>query len=677
MKVKSIFTIALFQISFIFSLLGQTNKTMTIVDFLSIPSLSNSELSNDGHQVIYQLASSDWKENKQISHIWKKDLETNQLIQLTNSVKGENNPMWSPDGKYILFTAKRDGAEETQAYLINPNGGEAQQLTKHKTAVKNVQWSSDGQSVYFLSSDAKTKEQEKKDKLKDDVFAFDENYEQVHLWHMGIRDSEAKKITDGDFSVNSYEISRDGKTIIFNKAVNPLLGYGHLTEIWSMNADGSNAKQLTFNTISESDARLSPDGKQILFTASTNEKFEQYYNSNLFILPASGGNALIPIKNNKYEVTDAQWSADGKSIYLLLNMGVESQLFTFNLSDSKLTQITSGQHSISKWNYNYKLDQHLIGINNSKNAGDLYLMQGINFKSAKKITEVYDYLDKEFLLPQQGKISWKGADGVIVEGLVIYPIGYKAGVKYPLVVQTHGGPAASDQYGISLRYTHYHAVLAGMGYIILLPNYRGSTGYGNDFFRDMVGSYFRNAHLDVMKGVDFMIENGWVDGDKMVKMGWSAGGHMTNKIITFTNRFKAASSGAGAVNWISMYSQSDVRNNRTPWFGGTPWQKNAPIDVYWNNSPLKDIHKVKTPTLIFVGASDDRVPPPQSVELYRALTSLKVPTHLYMAPREPHGWGELRHRLFKVNAEIEWFNKYALNKTYDWEKAPGDDHEKE
>jgi dipeptidyl aminopeptidase/acylaminoacyl peptidase len=204
----------------------------------------------------------------------------------------------------------------------------------------------------------------------------------------------------------------------------------------------------------------------------------------------------------------------------------------------------------------------------------------------------------------------------------------------------------------------------------LQPNYRGSTGYGDDFLRDMVGHYFQNAHLDVMAGVDELIRRGIVDPDHLVKMGWSGGGHMTNKIITSTTRFKAASAGAGAANWISMYAQSDVRTYRTPWFGGTPWQKDAPISAYWDNSPLKEVWKVTTPTIFLVGEKDVRVPSPQSVEMYRALKSNHVPTHLYIAPREPHGWAELRHVLFKMNVELDWFEKYAMNRTYTWEKAP-------
>ena len=285
------------------------------------------------------------------------------------------------------------------------------------------------------------------------------------------------------------------------------------------------------------------------------------------------------------------------------------------------------------------------------------------------MTRVHEGLAREFKLPRQERVSWKGADGTPVEGLLYYPLDYAVGQRAPLVVQTHGGPQASDKFGFG-GWSSYVQVLAAKGYGVLKPNYRGSTGYGERFQRDMVGSYFKNSHLDVMTGVDHVIQMGVADGERMVKMGWSGGGHMTNKIITFTNRFKAASSGAGAANWISMYAQSDVRTYRTPWFGGTPWQKGAPIDLYWEHSPLKYVANVTTPTLFLVGEKDVRVPPPQSVEMHRALKANGVPTRLYMAPREPHGWGELRHQLFKVNVELDWFERYVTKRPYTWEKAP-------
>ncbi len=670
MKVKILILSILISLLSFFSSNGQSKKAMSIVEFLNIPGISNPALSPDGKQFVYVLSSSNWKKNKQINHIWRHDLDGRNLIQLTNGLSGENSPLWSPDGKFISFIAKRGSSELNQVYMIRNLGGEAKQLTHHKTAVRSVQWAPDGRNIYFLARDPKTTEEKNQEKRKNDVYAKDEDYKQVHLWKMEPGDSAARRLTGGNYSVNSYKLSRDGKTIVHSRAISPLYDESTTNELWIMNNEGEEAKQLTSNNIPEFSAQLSPDGTQILFIADANKKFEDYYNTNLFFIPTRSGDPVMHLKEIPYEISDANWGPDGKTIYLLMNMGAESQLFSYDPEVKKLKQITSGNHSLGRWDYSWKLNQHIFSVNHSSNPGDLYFMEGDNYKGAMQISHIYDYLEEEFELPRQEKISWKGADGVDVEGLLYYPVDYLKGEKYPLVVQTHGGPASSDMYGFSRSNSRYNAVLAGKGYMVLQPNYRGSTGYGDEFLRDMVGSYFKNSHMDVMAGVDYLIGKGLADPDKLIKMGWSAGGHMTNKLITFTDRFKAASSGAGAANWISMYGQSDVRIYRTPWFGGTPWQENAPIDLYWEHSPLKDIHKVTTPTIFLVGGNDVRVPPPQSVEMYRALKSNQVPTHLYIAPREPHGWRELHHRLFKINVELDWFAKYALNEDYIWELAP-------
>jgi dipeptidyl aminopeptidase/acylaminoacyl peptidase len=440
--------------------------------------------------------------------------------------------------------------------------------------------------------------------------------------------------------------------------------------VWVMDATGGAAVALTSNGVAESGSTLSPDGSQVLFLAQANERFDTYYNANLFVMPTAGGAARDLTRDFGHEVIDAAWSKDGRTIYFLANLGVHSQLFELAVAGGAPRALTTGNHAIGGWSYLPARGQHVFTKDDPVNGGDVWTMTS---GAPAQVSHVFDRYPRDFRLPRQEKITWKGADGVTVEGLLFYPLDYQAGQRYPLVVQTHGGPQASDKFGFG-RWNNYTQVLAARGYVVLQPNYRGSTGYGDPFLRDMVGHYFVNAHLDVMTGVDHLIAIGLVDGDRMVKMGWSGGGHLTNKIITFTTRFKAAASGAGAANWISMYAQSDVRTYRTPWFGGTPWQVKAPIDVYWEHSPLKYVSNVTTPTIFLVGEEDVRVPSPQSVEMYRALKSLGVPTHLYIAPREPHGWGELRHELFKVNVELAWFEAYATKRPYTWETAPADGH---
>ena len=644
-------------------------RPMTIVDLISIPVVSAPQLSPDGTQVVYVQADADWSANKRISHLWRARTDGTEVVQLTFGTDNETEPRWSPDGRQVVFIGKRNGTEVSQVYLLSMGGGEARALTSHATAVSAPAWSPDGASVYVLAADAKPEAQTAREKAKDDVYAFDENFQQRHLWKVAVASMAEARVTSGDFSVLSYDLSTDGTKIAHHRAPSPNFGDTDRGEVWVMDAAGANAVALTKNTVPESGASVSPDGSMVLFLSQANDRFEIYYNANLFVVPASGGAARELTRDIGHELTDAVWSRDGRAIYAVANMGVHSQILEIPAAGGTAKALTNGNHAIGGWSYLAAQGRHVFTKDDATNAGDVWTM---TTGAPVQVSHVFDRYAKDFRLPRQEKVEWKGADGATVEGMLFYPLDYQAGQRYPLVVQTHGGPQASDKFGFG-RWGNYTQVLAARGYVVLQPNYRGSTGYGDAFLRDMVGSYFKNSHLDVMTGVDHLIKIGLVDGDRMVKMGWSGGGHMTNKIITFTNRFKAASSGAGAANWVSMYAQSDVRTYRTPWFGGTPWQKNAPTDLYWEHSPLKYVANVTTPTIFLVGQEDPRVPSPQSVEMYRALKSLGVPTHLYIAPREPHGWGELRHELFKVNVELDWFETHVTKRAYTWETAPGAD----
>ncbi len=652
------------------ALMAQAPRPMTLVDIINLPQVNDPQLSPDGRQIVFVESVANWKADKRIGHVWRVNADGSSLAQMTRGTEGENSPRWSPDGKSIAFIAKRGAEPESvaQIYVISASGGEARLLTAHATAVSNIEWSPDGAIIYFRAADPKPDAQKAREKLKDDVFMFDENYEQQHLWSVAVAGGAEHRITQGAYSVLAYRLSEDGKKIAFHRAPTPLIEDGDQSEVWVMDAGGANARQITHNHVQESDAELSPDGSQVLFLSQANRQFDTYYNGKVFVEPSGGGEVRLLMPDLPYEVSQASWSKDGRSIYFLANMGVHTELFKVGVQGGKPEQLTNGKHAITAWTMSGPSNTHVFTSHEMTSPGEVWIMEA---GSPRKVTEISERAAREFKLPRQERIVWKGEDGVTVEGLLYYPLDYQEGKHYPLVVQTHGGPQSSDKFGFGGG-QNYVPVLAAKGYAVLQPNYRGSTGYGDDFLRDMVGHYFKNAHLDVLAGVDYLIKEGIADPDHLVAMGWSAGGHMTDKLITATTRFKAAAAGAGAANWISMYAQSDVRTYRTPWFGGTPWQKDAPIAAYWDNSPLKDVWKVKTPTIFLVGQNDVRVPQPQSVEMYRALKSNGIPTHLYVAPREPHGWAELRHVLFKMNVELDWFEKYAMNRPYTWEKAPAD-----
>jgi dipeptidyl aminopeptidase/acylaminoacyl peptidase len=650
---------------------AQAPRAMTLVDLVALDRLVEPQLSPDGTMVAYQLNMTNWKANRRVPHLWVQPTAGGPAVQLTSGDVPDTTPRWSPDSRTILFI--RAG----QLATVPAAGGDVTVVSKHAANVSSPAWAPDGATAYFLSIDPRSAEQAKREELRDDVFALDEDYRQRHLWRIAIATGAETKITSGDWSVVSYRLSRDGGRIVMGRAPTPLADDSGHGELWMANADGSGAVQLTHNGIEEVDPAISPDGREVLFLATANERLEPYYSGGLFVMPSEGGPPRRLMPGFPYDVQRAAWAPEGRTIFLAANMGVHSELFRLDPGAAAPAQLTDGRHSIpaqpapSVWSLVPAAGRMVVQFDEPTRYGDVYTMALTPGAQPRRVTRVYDTLVRDFRLPRQEQIDWKAPDGTTIEGLLFYPLDYEPGRRYPLVVQLHGGPAESDAFGF-WGWMDYIQVLTARGWMVMRPNYRGSAGYGDAFLRDMVGGYFTHAHLDVLAGVDALVARGLADGDRLAVMGHSAGGHLVNKLITVTDRFKAAASAAGAANWISMYAQTDTRVDRDLWFGGTPWQKDAPFSVYWDQSPLKDAWRVTTPTIFLYGENDARVPMQQGLEMFRALKANGVPTHLYVAPRDQHQWTELRHQLFKGNVELEWFERHVRGQSYAWESAPGD-----
>jgi dipeptidyl aminopeptidase/acylaminoacyl peptidase len=647
---------------------AQAPRPMTLVDLREVPGVLDPQLAPDGHAVLYQLNQVDWKANRRPGPIWRQDVAGGAPLQLTSADSGESSPRWAPDSRQILFI--RDG----QVAVMPAGGGEARAVTRHATSVSSPTWSPDGAFIYFLAFEPRSADERARLQAKDDVYAFDEDYTQRHLWRVATASGVEQAITRGDFSVSSYRLSRDGARLAVHRMPSPLVLDNARKELWIMDAGGERAARLTDNAIEEGEGEISPDGSQVLFVAETNQRFEPYHNAMLFLVPAGGGTPRAVVPDFPHYVDRATWAPDGRSILIVAQMGVHSEIFQIDLATRTPKQLTSGRHSIPPapapvWNLAPAAGRLVFLFDEPARFGEVWTLALTPGAQPARVTGVYDSLERTFRLPRQEPFRWKSTDDAAIEGLLFYPLDYQAGTRYPLVVQLHGGPGDADRFGF-WGWSDYVQVLTARGFAVLRPNYRGSIGYGDAFYRDMVGGFFNHAHLDILAGVDALVMQGIADPDKLAVMGFSAGAHLVNKLITFTDRFKAAASFAGAANWISMYGQSDLRGYRSLWFGGTPWQKRAPIDRYWDQSPLKYVANVKTPTLFLVGENDTRVGLAQALEMHRALKAHGVPTRLEVAPRESHVWFEPRHQLFKANVELEWFERYVMGRPYTRERAP-------
>ncbi len=649
-------------------------KPVSLVDLAGIPRVLDPQLSPDGRSVLYMLTRADWQANRAIGQIWRQAVSGGPPVQLTTQDGGAATARWSPDGRTMAFVAR--GSDGTQQLFVQPAAaGAARVVTHHATSVSQPSWAPDSAALYFVASDERSAEARERDRVRDDVYAFDENYSQRHLWRVPVKAggavaADAARITGGNFSVMSYRLSRDGSRIVTHRAPTPLAADSAQSEVWVSAADGSAARVVTTNGIEETDGELSPDNSRVLFVAEASDALQPFHSARVFVAPVSGGPPRPLARDVSYALERAAWSPDGRSVLAVANMGVHSEIVRIDAANGKAEALTSGQHSIQFWSLTPQAGRMIFQLDEPERFGDAWILPAAGGRP-QRVTGVYDALARDFALPRQAKVEWRGADGTALEGLLFYPVGYQAGQRYPLVVQLHGGPAESDKFGYGPGViVNYVPVLAARGYAVFRPNYRGSTGYGDGFLRGVVGGYFRHMPQDVIAGVDRLIEMGLADADRLAVMGWSAGGHLTNRLITLTRRFKAASSTAGAANWTSFYAQTDVRTNRDLWLGGTPWQANAPFEAFWRESPVSQAAAVTTPTIFVVGENDPRVPMSQSVEMYRALRANGVATRLLVAPREGHQWVELRHQLYKANAELEWFERHVRGQVYAWETAP-------
>jgi dipeptidyl aminopeptidase/acylaminoacyl peptidase len=634
--------------------------------------------------------------------------------------KNETSPRWSRDGSFFLFLSNRDAPESSanrnQLYLMRPDGGEAQritdakegvadfalsgdgrtlvfrsgksgeeqlyrlpvdtirsgsaeQITRHPTSVASWQWAPDSRRIYFVAPDTQDADEKLRREKKFTVNIRNAETPVSSLWALDLDGTRTNRLTeDAAYSVSDVTISSDGKWIGFRGQASDrykrnITAQNLYSDLYLLETATGRIERLTKNDeVGESELRFSPDARWIAFSAA--DDLEQYSMANARVYLRPVGDAGKPFRklgsSFDGDVTIEFWSADGATIYFNDGIRATNQLLALDVRQDAVRQLTHEKASLS-----VERDQNsgvlLISYSDATTPPATFTVKSIeqapNRGAWIQLTDPNPQV-RSFALGEQEEITWRSKDGTAVGGVLVKPLGYRAGQRYPLIVAIHGGPASADVLGFNGGYGSQ--VYAGAGYAVLRPNYRGSTNYGQKHKTGIVGNYFAPGYEDIMAGVDHLIAQGIADPDRMGALGWSAGGHWSNWILVQTNRFKAISSGAGTSNWISMYAQSDVQRNRQYYLGNRlPYDD---FDAYWNQSPLKYIKNAKTPTMIHVVEGDPRVPSPQSVELHMALKQLGVPTELFMYPGSTHGIPDPRNQLAKAVSEMAWMDFYVRGK---------------
>ena len=665
---------------------AQQNASVSFEKWISLKNYGGAIISPDGRTVVFSVTSTDWANNTYDSELWmSRDGEA--PIQLTRTYKNSSgNARFTPDSKYISFVADR--GEKSQIYFISVLGGEALQVTKDEDGVGGYDWSPDGTMIAYTKSEPDSK-RDKAIKERFGAFGVEgEEYKLTHLWLLNFnydsvllagqlpcypakKDSSksestekpkaqecyvlpvAKRLTEGNFNVNGFAWKPGGKEIAFNKQSNPLINSGITADIAVIDIATKKITVLVSNPTGDFFNRWNPDGTEFIYGSAINDSVSNFYKNNrLFIYNINAKSSREFAQDIDENKSVADWNRHG--LFVSTIEKTTQKLYSIDTKTGKAKTVDLPVEVPS-------------GISFSKNTDNIAL----SGRAFNGMTEIYTGKFNQPLklltnssaqiagwnTPVNEVVSWKSTDGATINGVLLKPKNFDPKKKYPLMVVIHGGPTGIDFPEPTPTYVYPIMQWVEKGAIVLRVNYRGSAGFGEKFRALNVRNLGVGDMWDVMSGIDFLAGQGFVDTARMGSMGWSQGGYISAFLTTNTNRFKAISVGAGISNWVTYYVNTDITPFTRQYLQATPW---SDMDVYLKTSPMTNINKASTPTLIQHGEFDRRVPIPNAYELYRGLQDRGIPSKLIVYKGFGHGISKPKERLAAVWHNWQWFNKYIF-----------------
>ena len=653
-------------------------RPITIADYFRIREVRDPQSSPDGQWIAYSVSSPNKEEDKSKSRIWMIPAAGGEAIALTAEGNSSSHPRWSPDGKWLGFLSSRDEGK-TQVWVLNRLGGEAQKLTDTPQNVEDFVWSPDSTHLALVLRDPTDDELEAgknktkianagdADKAKEGKtpkpwvidrlqFKVDEigylDRRRTHLYVFDIVSKSIKQITSGDYDDDEPAWSPDGKLLAFTSnraAPDPDASYNK--DIWTVSADnsdkGAHATEVTTNPGDDSAPAWSPDGKWIAYSTQLDPKLFQYATKHIGLSPAAGGPARVLTLPLDRMATNPRFAPDGKSIYFIADDDGTQVLCEVNLADGKISRPISGRFILYAYSVS-RAGDIAAQIATATHPDEIYLSRA---GKLDRVSHTNDAFLAQLKLSDPEYVKFKSKDGTIVAGYLYKPLDYVPGKKYPTLLRPHGGPVWSYYAEFAL----FAQLFAANGYVVLYPNPRGSSGYGQDFCKAIFADWGNKDYQDDMAIVDYAVEKGIADPDKLGVGGWSYGGISTDFIIGQTTRFKAAISGAGAAEFTSFYGHDQYQKDYYTELG-YPWENKALWDKL---APFYKVKSITTPSLFMGGAIDWNVPVLGGEQMYQALKALGRETALVVYPGEYHEFATPSHIADRLARYLAWYNHYV------------------
>lgn len=615
--------------------------------------------SPDGTRVAFVVSEAvmEGEKSEWLSQIHVASSDGSGAIQLTRADKSATQPRWSPDGQWLAFLSQR-GSDKNNVFIIRVAGGEAEQITSEKASISALEWAPDGKSIAFLMPEPKSEAEEKAAKEKRDARVIDENDKLAGLHVVPLAKNEEgkrppKKLNTGAVHVTGLDWAPDSSAIVFS--------HQRTSKVFDQNdisvvrLSGGGPRTLVATTAEESEPAYSRDGRSIAYV-TTDDPPTWAFTGWVRVVPEAGGTPRSLAKTFDEQPGILGWSADGRSLIVNETEGTIGRVYSLPADGSAPTPLGATDVNVTAPALN--MSGTMVGFVHawSDRAPEPYASPLDSF-AAKQIATVQTLPPpREAPIGRTEVLRWKAADGMDIEGLLTYPVGYETGRRAPLLVIVHGGPTGVfTRSFVGMPGPYPIPAFSERGYAVLRVNPRGSSGYGRKFryanYQDWGGGDYR----DIMAGVDHVVSAGVADPERLGIMGWSYGGYMTSWVITQTKRFKAASVGAGVTNLMSFTGTADIPGFLPDYFGGEYWDV---FDRWRSRSAMFNVKGVSTPTLIQHGEEDRRVPISQGYELYTALVRQKVPAKMVVYPRQPHGIQEPKLIKDAMERNLEWFDRW-------------------